>query len=175
MFAQSITTSHPLVIAALEHSCPFNKASVCRYKLRAKVDIADVSSEYTTWARFGPGLMPEGTCSLYSNHTKADCRDILTASYISRRQCLACLPLLIFVRPLVPTMLKLAISPEHSCLLCTSFKPVLRLLMGFAQVNGKVTPGLPHWAKEQCCQPRVNLRHHLVSLKLKALNSKLGA
>lgn len=31
-----------------------------RYKLRAKVDIADVSSEYTPWARFGPGLMPEG-------------------------------------------------------------------------------------------------------------------
>ncbi|KAL3149050.1 hypothetical protein ABBQ32_001895 [Trebouxia sp. C0010 RCD-2024] len=31
-----------------------------RYKLRAKVDIADVSSEYTTWARFGPGLLPQG-------------------------------------------------------------------------------------------------------------------
>lgn len=47
--------------------------------------------------------------------------------------------------------------------------------MGSAQVNGKVIPGLLHWAKEQCCQHRVNLRHHLVSLKLKALNSKLGA
>lgn len=35
-----------------------------RYKLRAKVDIADVSSEFTTWARFGPGLMPEGGNSL---------------------------------------------------------------------------------------------------------------
>ena len=33
---------------------------LCRYKLRAKVDVADVSSEYTTWARFGPGLMPQG-------------------------------------------------------------------------------------------------------------------
>ena len=37
-----------------------DKHGICRYKLRAKVDIADVSSEYTTWARFGPGLMPEG-------------------------------------------------------------------------------------------------------------------
>ena len=42
------------VLAALLHQW------LCRYKLRAKVDIADVSSEYTTWARFGPGLMPQG-------------------------------------------------------------------------------------------------------------------
>ncbi len=56
-----------------------------------------------------------------------------------------------YVRPLVPTKalqgahaLELAMSPENSCFLCTSFKPVLRLLMGFDQVNGKVTPGLPH-------------------------------
>jgi len=34
--------------------------------------------------------------------------------------------------------------PESSHLLCTCFKPVLRLLMGFAQVSGKVTPGLQH-------------------------------
>lgn len=81
MFAQSDSPSYPLVLAALERSCPFAKASVCRYKLRAKVDIADVSSEYTTWARFGPGLMPEGTCSPYSKHTKTDSRDILTACH----------------------------------------------------------------------------------------------
>ena len=87
-----------------------------------------------------------------------------------------------YIIPLVPMtalqgahLLELAMSSENSCFLCTSFEPALRLLIGFAQVNGKVTPGLPHWAKEQYCQHRVNLHHHLVSLKPKALNSKLGA
>ncbi len=125
----SITTSHPLVIAALEHPCPCDKASVCRYKLRAKVDIADVSSEYTTWARFGPGLMPEGICPLYSNHTRTDFRGTLTFSRPNSRQCLACLPLLITLYHLFQpqhckvriclSLLELAISPEHSSFLCT--------------------------------------------------------
>ena len=60
------TSVHSVCRQGLEqcHEQPVLAAPVdqwlCRYKLRAKVDIADVSSEYTTWARFGPGLMPQG-------------------------------------------------------------------------------------------------------------------
>lgn len=49
----------------------------CRYKLRSAVDIADVSDEYSVWARFGSesddtGLLPHPTtkccrhCSLFA-------------------------------------------------------------------------------------------------------------
>ena len=63
-----IQSSSPLWFAACtvqtETMQVTRNTATCRYKLRAKVDIADVTSEYTTWARFGPGLMPEGK-SLY--------------------------------------------------------------------------------------------------------------
>lgn len=51
-----------LACYSAEHVC------IARYKLRAKVDVADVSSEYAVWARFGPGQFAEGQIYYLMGH-----------------------------------------------------------------------------------------------------------
>ena len=43
-------------------------ASLCRHKLRAHVDISDVSDELQVWARFGSGQFPDDSEQSHLTH-----------------------------------------------------------------------------------------------------------
>lgn len=132
---------------------------LCRYKLRAKVDIADVSSEYTTWARFGPGLMPQGKL--------LHCRQAMFCPTTGTTPCRMTLSHINSQNHLL----------ARSMGSCTAHQVVPRRKVFAAvtlQASGAATQGCNPWVRGYCCRHRTSLPRLKASRRQKESNTSPG-